>query len=199
MKIRKAAVSVRPRTMIGASACAIASAFAMSGGVTSAQAATTCTWGGTPANPTGTIEFLRQGLTNTPSPFALPFRAAGVVEGGGPCHGQTVTFEGQFDAGSSCAAATSQGLITGFPDVLVDKGVGIANTVAARLYDRNGNLVGSYQVIAQGPKNDPLFTACNTPQGAKTGFFSATLELSGTQNSRHSHSARHRRRGSGRP
>src|SRR2546422_181843 len=53
----KAADSVKFRAMVGASACAVASALVLAGGVTSAQAETRCTWGGTPANPTGTIAF----------------------------------------------------------------------------------------------------------------------------------------------
>ena len=174
----RAAASLRPRAMIGASACAVAGALALVGGATSAQAATRCTWGGTPDNPTGRIEFLRQGLTQIPTPFALPFRAWGVVEGGGPCHGQTVTFDGQADAGSSCGGGvTFEGRVIGLPGVAWLWGRGVGTVVRELDYDANGNLVGSDQAIIQGPKNDPLFTACNTPGGAKNGFFSGEWDL----------------------
>src|SRR5437667_376349 len=79
----KAADSVKFRAMVGASACAVASALVLAGGVTSAQAETRCTWGGTPANPTGTIAF-DPGLTVIAAPFALKFKAVGLVEAGGP-------------------------------------------------------------------------------------------------------------------
>jgi hypothetical protein len=173
----KAAASARTRAMIGASACAAASAFALAGGVTPAQAATRCTWGGAPDNPTGRIYF-DPGITQTPAPFALKFRATGVVEGGGPCHGQTVTFDGQADAGSSCAGGVGfEGRIIGLPGVAWVWGRGVLNLVREIAYDQNGNVVGSDQAIATGPKDDPLFLACNTPEGFRTGFFSGEWDL----------------------
>jgi hypothetical protein len=173
----KAAVSVRFRTMICAGACAAASALALAGGAVSAQAATRCTWGGTPDNPTGRIYF-DPGLTNTPAPFALKFRATGVVEGGGPCHGQTVTFDGQADAGSSCAGGVSfEGRVIGLPGVAWLWGKAIGTVVRELDYDKNGNLVGSDQAIVQPPKDDPLFLACNSPQGFKTALFSGEFDL----------------------
>jgi hypothetical protein len=176
----KAAVSLRFRTMIGASACAIAGALALAGGVTSAQAATRCTWGGTPSNPTGTISF-DPGLTQIPAPFALKFKAVGVVEGGGPCHGQTVIFDGQADAGSSCYGGVGfEGRVIGLPGVARVWGRGVLNLVRELAYDAKGNLVGSDQAIAVGPKNDPLFAACNTPQGFRDGFFSGEWDLFGS-------------------
>lgn len=184
MKIRqlsnKAADSVKFRAMVGASACAVASALVLAGGVTSAQAATRCTWGGTPANPTGTIAF-DPGLTQSPAPFALKFKAVGVVEGGGPCHGQTVIFDGQADAGSSCFGGVGfEGRIIGLPGVAWVWGRGVLNLVRELAYDANGNLVGSDQAIAIGPKDDPLFTACGSPQGFRDGYFSGEWDLSGS-------------------
>src|SRR5688500_8935317 len=159
------AVSLRFRAMIGAGACAVAGALALAGGVTSAQAATRCTWGGTPANPTGTISF-NPGLTQFPAPFALKFKAVGVVEGGGPCHGQTVIFDGQADAGSSCGGGVGfGGRVIGLPGVGWLGGRGVGPVVRELLYDKNGNLVGSDQAIVQPPPDDPTFNACNTPQG----------------------------------
>lgn len=183
VKIRKlsnkAAVSVRTRaTVIGALTCAIAGALTLTGGAAPAQAATRCTWGGTPDNPTGHVEYVDQGITQFPAPFALSFRAWGRVEGGGPCHGQTVTFDGQADAGSSCGGGVAfEGRVIGLPGVAWLWGRGVATVVRELDYDANGNLVGSDQAIAQGPKDDPLFSACNTPQGFKDGFFSGEFDL----------------------
>ena len=169
MKIRqlsnKAADSVKFRAMVGASACAVAGALVLAGGVTSAQAEARCTWGGTPANPTGTIAF-DPGLTQNPAPFALKFKAVGVVEGGGPCHGQTVVFDGQADAGSSCTGGVGfEGRVIGLPGVAWLWGRGALNLVRELDYDKDGNLVGSDQAIIQPPTDDPTFSACNTPQG----------------------------------
>src|SRR4051812_47958864 len=173
-----AAGSSRFRAIFGALACAGAGALALAGGMTSAQAATRCTWGGTPANPTGTISFTRQGLTQIPAPFALPFRATGVVEGGGPCHGQVVTFDGQADAGSSCTGTVAfEGGVIGLPGVASLWGRGVANTVRELDYDKNGTLVGSDQAIIEPPSDDPAFSACNTAQGFKSARFSGEWDL----------------------
>jgi hypothetical protein len=175
----KAAGSVKFRAMLGAGACAAASVLVLAGGVTSAQAATTCTWGGTPANPTGTIAF-DPGLTQIPAPFALKFKAAGVVEGGGPCHGQTVIFDGQADAGSSCSGGVGfEGRVIGLPGVAWLWGRGALNLVRELDYDADGNLVGSDQAIVAPPENDPLFSACDTPQGLTDGSFSGEWDLFG--------------------
>src|SRR3954453_16092348 len=156
----QAAVSFRFRAALGAGA----SVLALASGVTSAQAATRCTWGGTPANPTGTISS-DPGLTNFPAPFALKFEATGVVEGGGPCHGQDVTFAGQIDAGSSCTGGVGfEGRVIGLPGVAWLWGRGVLTVARELLYDSNGNLVGSDQAIVTS-KDDPLFTACNSPLG----------------------------------
>src|SRR5438309_9872721 len=80
---KRAALSLGPRTMISAAACAVASALTLGGSAPSAQAATRCTWGGTPANPTGRIYF-DPGNRTIPAPTALKFLATGIVEGGGP-------------------------------------------------------------------------------------------------------------------
>ena len=87
-----------------------------------------------------------------------------MVEGGGPCHGQTVIFDAQADAGSSCSGGVGfEGRIIGLPGVAWVWGRGVLNVVRELAYDANGNLVGSDQAIVQ-PPND-LFSACNTPQG----------------------------------
>ena len=188
MKIRKvvrhAAVSLRTRAMIGAGACAIASALALAGGAAPAQAAVRCTWGGTPDNPTGTIQFVGdRGATVTPSPTATRFVAKGIVEGGGPCRGQMVTFDGQSNAGSSCEEASFGGRVIGLPGVASLWGYALVNVVHEFDYDQNGNLVGFDQAIVSAPKNDLVGGAlsalnCGTPQGFKSGYFSGQFELS---------------------
>ena len=176
----EAAVSSRFRALLAAGACAGAGALALAGGVTSAQAATRCTWGGTPANPTGTISF-DPGLTQFPAPFALKFEATGIVEGGGPCHGQRVTFAGQADAGSTCTGGVGfEGRIIGLPGVAWVWGRGVLTVVRELAYDNDGNLVGSDQAIVQPPRDDPTFSACGTPQGftGKGARFSGEWDLS---------------------
>ena len=165
----------RLSTILSASACA--GALALAAGASPAQAATRCTWGGTPDNPTGTINF-NPGLTDMPAPFALKFHATGLVQGGGPCHGQMVIFDGQADAGSSCGGGVGfEGRIIGLPGVAWVWGRGVGYLARELAYDKNGNLVGSDQAIATGTKDDPLFTACNTPQGIKRGVFSGEWDL----------------------
>jgi hypothetical protein len=162
--------------MVGASACGGAIALAVAGVAPPAQAATRCTWGGTPDNPTGHIS-VDPGITQMPAPFALKFRAWGPVEGGGPCHGQTVTFAGQMDAGSSCGGGVGfEGRVIGLPGVAWLWGRGVGPFVRELDYDANGNLVGSDQAIATS-KTDPLFTSCNTPQGFRNGLFSGEWDL----------------------
>src|SRR5438874_10137718 len=69
---------MRPRAIIATAAVAAASLAALGTGAASAQAATTCTWGGTPAEPTGSVYYTGgQGPTNTPSTEPLPFVATG--------------------------------------------------------------------------------------------------------------------------
>src|SRR5438105_4471550 len=92
--------SMKPRPIIAVIALAAASLTSAGLGAAPASAATTCTWGGTPAEPTGTFEFPRQGLTNTPASKPLPFTATGPLGGG--CSG-TFTFKGQANALSTCA------------------------------------------------------------------------------------------------
>src|SRR4051812_36385044 len=104
-----------------------------------AHAATTCTWGGTPASPTG-FTTNRPGLTNVPSPVPLQFRATGVLAGG--CSGR-LTFDGVMDAGSTCGLITFSGRASGLPGVTRFAGVSAGGVAPARLYDADGNVVGS--------------------------------------------------------
>src|SRR5438874_966745 len=104
-------------TTMAATAIATTSLALAGVGTSAAQASTTCTWGGTPAAPTGTFT-LSPGLTNTPSSGPLAFRAAGTVSGGGPCRGQRFTFDGVFNPGSSCQLLSGQGRAEGLPGVV---------------------------------------------------------------------------------
>src|SRR5258705_157106 len=80
-------------------------------GAASAEAATTCTWGGTPAAPTGISTNSPALYASTPAPDPLQFRATGALAGG--CRGR-VTFTGEMNAGSTCGVISLQGT-TGDP------------------------------------------------------------------------------------
>src|SRR3982074_3735341 len=107
---------MRSRTTIAALALAAACLLTSGVGPASAQTPRHCQWGGTPLNPTGELTF-HPGLTNTPSPFPLAFKAWGQLSGGAGCHGM-VTFVGQTNAGSSCAYVTGfEQRVEGLPGV----------------------------------------------------------------------------------
>ena len=135
----------------------------------------TCTWGGTPAAPTGTFT-ITPGITNTPSAGPLAFKATGVL--GGDCRG-AFTYTGQIDAGSSCLANTFGGRATGLPGVARFAGVGVTVFAPAQLSDRDGNVVGNEDAQVATPDNAPHFTDCSTPQGFTGGTFSSVIVLFG--------------------
>jgi hypothetical protein len=137
-----------------------------------AHAASTCTWGGTPAQPTG-VTTNSPGLTNTPSPTPLAFHATGVL--GGDCHGR-FTFSGVMNAGSTCGLVTFQGTARGLPGVARFAGVSVAGFAPARLYDRAGDLVGSEN--AQFLTGSDVMS-CGTPEGMTGNHFSSLIELFG--------------------
>jgi hypothetical protein len=144
-------------------------------GPASAEANTTCTWGGTPAAPTGMFT-VRPGITNTPAPEPLKFQATGVLDGGGRCTG-TMTFAGQVNAGSTCLYASFEGTVKGLPGVTRFWGEGNA-FVHEFLYDKDGNLVGTDEPLVAPPAaDDPLYINCNSPQGETDLAFSAIVEL----------------------
>ena len=167
---------MRPRTIFALAA--IAAAPALSGsGAASAGAATTCTWGGTPAEPTGTVSYSGQGITNTPSTESLPFIATGPLAGG--CSG-TLTYRGQQLPGSTCAFGPFEAKVIGLKGVVRAAGDNVIGLVPALLYDRSGNVVGSEnpQVLTSGTEEQNLgFTNCNSPEGFKEGNFSSVIEL----------------------
>src|SRR5881275_216037 len=104
---------MRLRAMVGAVVVAASLALA-SASPTTAQASTTCTWGGTPDAPTGTFT-LSPGATNTPSTGPLDFKATGDLGGG--CTGK-LTYDGVFDTGTTCLAATFHVRVRGLPGVV---------------------------------------------------------------------------------
>ena len=167
---------MRPRTIVAAAAIAAASALSVLG-TAPAQASTTCTWGGTPAEPTGTLSYGRQGITNTPSTEPLPFIATGPL--GGDCRG-TLTYRGVQGAGSTCAFGPFEAKVIGLQGVVRAAGDNLVGLVPALLYDKSGNVVGSEdpQVLTSGTEEQNIgFTNCNSPEGFREGNFSSVIEL----------------------
>jgi hypothetical protein len=163
------------KTRLLATAVVVASAAFAAWNTAPAAAATTCTWGGTPAQPTGTF-VLKTGLTNTPAAEPLEFSATARLGGGLGCVGK-VTFTGQFHAGSTCNSQSWDGRVKGLPGVARFAGSGAAVLSHTSMYDDAGNLVGSEQAVVQALPGDSELTDCNTPEGFTHGHFSSTLEL----------------------
>ena len=171
---------MRPRAMITTAAVAAASLAALGTGAASAQAASTCTWGGTPAEPTGSVYYTGgQGPTNTPSSGPLPFVATGPLAG--ECGGK-LTYRGYSEAGTTCAFGGFEASARGLPGVVRAAGESVLGLVPALLYDKNGNVVGSEnpQVLTSGTEESNFgFASCNTPEGFQRGNFSSVIELFG--------------------
>jgi hypothetical protein len=169
---------MRPRTIVAIAVVGAASALGGSGAA-SAQASTTCTWGGTPAEPTGRVTYPGQGITNTASTEPLPFIATGPLAGG--CGG-TLTYRGYQGVGSTCAFGPFEAKVIGLKGVVRAAGDNLLGLVPALLYDRSGNVVGSEnaQVLTSGTEEQNLgFTNCNSPEGFREGNFSSVIELFG--------------------
>ena len=162
---------MRSRRTALALAIATAAAFTGGGGAP-AQAATTCTWAGTPVAPTGTFT-IRPGLTNVPSSRPLRFVATGRLGGGPACRGP-VRFVAQIDAGSTCAYSTFEGRVEGLRGVARFVGHGSLD-VPSLLYDRAGRVVGveNAQILTR----DNLF---NSPDCSKPGGFTGPAGFSST-------------------
>jgi hypothetical protein len=175
MKMRrhmKAAVLVAASAVLAMALGSFGSASAQAGPTTRL-----CTWGGTPANPTGNVT-IDPGATNTPSAGPLAIHAWGPLEGPG-CNG-TMTFDGIAQAGASCESAIFEGPVYGVPGVTRLFGPGLGPQVEEFLYDRQGNVVGSDQPLVKAFGNsgqDSNAMDCNTPEGFRGGPFSSTVEL----------------------
>jgi hypothetical protein len=161
---------MRFRTMIGVTSLAMV-LMAVGTSTASANVSKVCTWGGTPLAPTGESNQY-PGVTNTPSPVPMYFKASGSL--GGDCHG-TLTFVGIEDAGSTCGLITFHGRAYGLPGVSSFAGVAAAGASPGRLYNREGDLVG--QEDTQFLTNQDALSECNTPGGITRNNFSTVLEL----------------------
>jgi hypothetical protein len=135
----------------------------------------TCTWGGTPATPTGTYR-ISPGLTNTASTAPAKFKVTGELGGAPGCSG-TFSYSGQIDAGGTCAVNTFRGRAKGLRGVSRFAGVGVTVLGPAQLYDRHGNIVGSETAQFGTVANAPHFNDCSTPQGLTGGNFSSVIVL----------------------
>src|SRR2546430_17447126 len=131
---------MRPRAMLAVTAVAAASLMAGGWGAASAQATTTCTWGGTPAEPTGKVWYTGQGPTNTPSTEPLPFVAEGPLAGGGS---GKLTYRGISEAGTTCAFGGFEASARGLPGVVRAAGADVLGLGPALLYAKHRNVVGS--------------------------------------------------------
>jgi hypothetical protein len=170
---------MRPRVMLAVIAVAAASLAAGGWGAASAQASATCTWGGTPAEPTGKVYYTGQGVTNTPSTEPLPFVATGPLAG--ECSG-TLTYRGVQGTGSTCAFGPFEAKVIGLKGIVRAAGDNVIGLVPALLYDKSGNVVGSEnpQVLTSGTEEQNFgFASCNSPEGFKEGNFSSVVELFG--------------------
>jgi hypothetical protein len=147
------------------------------------EGANVCTWGGTPAAPTGLIT-LSPGVTNTPSTVPVQFTATGELAGGAACTGK-LTFTGYIDPGTTCGvSAPFHAKALGLPPVKrAEAGAGVAGSQPVLLYDAHGNVVGSEQAqfltAAATDPNDPGYMACGTPEGITSANWSDTVELFG--------------------
>jgi len=81
-----------------------------------------------------------------------------------------------MDAGSTCGLVTFHGRARGLPGVARFAGVSVGGFAPARLYDEDGNVVGS--------ENAQFLTGadiadCNTPEGMTGNHFSSVVTLTG--------------------
>jgi len=170
---------MRPRAIIGALTVAAVS-LAVGWGAAPAQAATSCIWGGTPAEPTGTFT-ISPGIKSTPAPGPLKLKATGPAEGSS-CQ-STVTFEGEVEAGSTCAVLIFDGMVKGVQGVQRFWGPGTAPMTQELLYDKAGNVVGfnnpsaTNQGLAEQILADPV--SCASREGFTHGSFSSIITLEG--------------------
>lgn len=174
---------MRFRVTIAVTAVAI---LALAGAAGTARANTAdrgspavCTWGGTPAAPTGRFTFT-PGLTQfTPSSGPLKFWATGELSGGAGCQGKMV-FRGVAEPGAICPAFVTDGTVEGVPGVARFRGVSPGGAVTQGfLYDRDGRIVGTEH--PQALTEYDHFSDCLRPEGFTAGNFSSIVTfLNGT-------------------
>src|SRR4051794_19949214 len=136
-------------------------------------AGTTCTWGGTAADPTGSFS-ITPGLTNDPSTGPSRFFVTGDLAGDPGCQGN-LTYIGQIDAGGTCAYNFFDGAARGVPGVKSFAGIGVGPLGPARLYDGDGNVVASENADVNTAANIPHFLDCSTPEGFRGGNFHSVI------------------------
>ncbi len=173
-------LTMRSRAVALVIAATAVGLLATTGSATAGQGDTFCTWGGTPAAPTGVATF-SPGVTNTPSTVPTYFVATGPLGGGAGCTG-TLTFKGYAEPGNTCAVnAPFTVTASGFPPIRRAVGqAGVAGSAPVLLYDAHGNVVGSEQaqfLTSAANMSDPAYLSCNTPQGLTEAFWSDTIEL----------------------
>ena len=140
---------------------------------------TVCTWGGTPADATGTVT-IKPGLTHTPSASPVKIVAVGDMECSDGFAGK-VTFDGVIHAGGTCAVQVFEGKIKGLPGVDRAYGPGAGGLVQEFLYDGDGNVVGADQpqVLSGVGRGGSELSDCNTSNGFTDAIFSSTVEIWG--------------------
>jgi len=136
-------------------------------------AGTTCSWGGTADDPTGTFG-VRPGLTNTPSTKPDRFFATGKLSGDAGCSG-TLTYVGKLDAGGTCASNTFDGVATGVPGLRTFVGTGLVSLGPARIFDRHGNVVASENTSLNTVDNAGHVNDCNSARGFRGGNFHSVI------------------------
>ena len=168
----------RTATVLAAALMAMAGSGFASARAQSGSGPRLCTWGGTPAAPTGIVTF-DPGVTNAPSAGPIAVHAWGPLEGPG-CRG-IMDFDGIGRPGASCTLGVIfEGPVHGVPGVTRLFGPGFGPQVDEFLYDRDGNIVGSDQPTVKAVGNAaPNSNAldCDTPEGFVRAPFSSTVEL----------------------
>jgi hypothetical protein len=111
-------------------------------------------------------------LTNLPSTGPIDFTAVGKLDG--DCTGK-MTFFGTLDPGATCSEGTFAGTVKGLPGVVGFEGFDSVGIAPSRLYDRDGQIVGSENAQLLTLDNAP-FTECGA-EGFTQGTFSSVIEL----------------------
>jgi len=144
-----------------------------------------CTWGGTPAAPTGRFTF-SPGLRFEPSSGPLAFKAWGPASGGS-CASKVV-FEGVALPGASCGEIFFDGRVKGVAGVTRFALGGLSTNAVEPLYDESGDIVGTDTPNAAEPwlaefvandATDGNGLTCNSPEGLTAGYFSSVIEVFG--------------------